>query len=106
MFTLVQPSSGSAVYPASMMGCAYCGRQATMKIVSYPEEVCFEHALEFWTGLLSYAREHSEPCVKDERVCACWACLERSASYRRGLAIAAAGPPPRDQERSLIRLAS
>lgn len=78
-----------------------------MKIVSYPEQVCFDHALEFWTGLLVYARDHSEPCVKHERVCTCGACQERSASYRRALAIAAAGPPPRERERSLsIRLAS
>jgi hypothetical protein len=77
-----------------------------MKIVSYPEEVCFDHALEFWTGLLVYARDRSEPCVKHERVCACWACQERGASYRRALAIQAAGPPPRDRVRSAIRLAS
>lgn len=77
-----------------------------MKIASYPDEVCLEHALEFWTGLLSYARDRAEPCVKHERVCTCWACQEMSAAYRRSLAIAAAGPPPRYQERSLIRLAS
>ena len=77
-----------------------------MKIVSTPQQVCFEHALEFWTGLLVYARERSEPCVKHERVCTCRSCQERSSSYRRALAIAAAGPPPRDQERSRIRLAS
>jgi hypothetical protein len=89
-----------------MMGCAYCGQPATTKIVSYPEQVCFEHALEFWTGLLVYARDRSEPCVKHERVCTCWACQDRIASYRRSLAIAAAGPPPRDRERPAIRLAS
>ena len=77
-----------------------------MKIVSYPEEVCFDHALEFWTGLLVYARDRSEPCVKLERVCACGVCQERGASYRRALAIAAAGPPPQEQLRSPIRLAS
>jgi hypothetical protein len=88
------------------MGCAYCEQPATMKIVSYPEQVCFDHALEFWTGLLVYAKDRSEPCVKDERVCACGVCQERSASYRRTLAIAAAGPPPQEQERSPIRLAS
>ena len=90
----------------AMMGCAYCGQPATMKIVSNPEQVCFEHALEFWTGLLVYARDRSEPCVKHDQVCTCSSCEERSASYRRALAIAAAGPPPRDQERSPIRLAS
>lgn len=77
-----------------------------MKIVSNPEQVCFEHALEFWTGLLVYARDRSEPCVKHERVCPCRSCKERGSSYRRALAIAAAGPPPRDHERLPIRLAS
>jgi len=77
-----------------------------MKIVSYPGEVCFDHALEFWTGLLVYARDRSEPCVKHERVCACGMCQERGAAYRRAMAIAAAGPPPQDQLRSRIRLAS
>jgi len=28
-----------------------------MKIVSIPEHVCFDHALEFWTGLLVYATD-------------------------------------------------
>ena len=28
-----------------------------MKIVSIPEQVCFEHALEFWTGLLLYTKD-------------------------------------------------
>jgi hypothetical protein len=40
-----------------------------MRIVSNPEHVCFDHALEFWTGLLVYAREHSDPRVKHERLC-------------------------------------
>ena len=77
-----------------------------MKIVATPDLVCFEHALEFWTGLLAYVRERSEPCLKQEGVCSCWSCREVSASYRRAIAIAAAGPPPRDQERLPIRLAS
>jgi hypothetical protein len=51
-----------------------------MKIVSNPELVCFEHALEFWTGLLVYARDGSDPSVKHQR--------------------------PRDHERFPIRLAS
>jgi hypothetical protein len=89
-----------------MLGCPYCGQQATMKIVSNPEQVCLEHALEFWTGLLVYARDRSEPCVKHEGVCTCWSCKEISASYRRAVAIAAAGPPPPDDERLPIRLAS
>jgi hypothetical protein len=37
-----------------------------MQIVSNPERVCLEHALEFWTGLLVYAKDHSDPCVSHE----------------------------------------
>ncbi len=77
-----------------------------MKIVSNPEDVCFEHALEFWTGLLVYARDHLDACVKHERLCTCPSCEELSASAWRALAIAAAGPSPGDHERFQIRLAS
>ena len=89
-----------------MVCCAYCGEPATLKIVANPEQVCLEHALEFWTGLLSYARDHSDPCVKHEGVCACLACEEASAAFLRSQAIAAAGPSPEDHERFRIRLAS
>ena len=77
-----------------------------MKILSNPDRVCFDHALEFWTGLLVYASDRSEPCVKDERVCGCRSCEELRASYLRALAIAAASPSPGDHERFPIRLAS
>jgi hypothetical protein len=86
---LVQLSSGSAVYPDRQMRCAYCGQEATMKIVSDPEQVCLEHALEFWTGLMVYARDRSDCCVKHERLCTCRSCEEFS-----------------DHERFPIRLAS
>jgi hypothetical protein len=89
-----------------MVCCAYCGEQATLKIVSNPEQVCLEHALEFWTALLDYVREHAEPCVKHDGPCACRSCEDLSASYQRARAIAAAGPAPKDQERFQIRLAS
>lgn len=90
----------------NVMVCAYCGQPATMKIVSNPEHVCFEHALEFWTGLLVYATDHSGPCVRHERLCTCRSCEESSASSRRAIAIAIAGPSPRDHERLPMRLAS
>ena len=89
-----------------MTYCAYCAQPATMRIVSNPEEVCLEHALEFWTGLLVYVRDRSAPCVKDERLCTCPACEESSASILRAIAIAAAGPSPREDESFSIRLAS
>ena len=75
-------------------------------IVSNPEQVCLQHALEFWTGLLAYARDRRDPCVKHEGLCTCPSCEESSASYLRAAAIAAAGPSPGKQERFQIRLAS
>jgi hypothetical protein len=99
-----------------MMCCAYCGQPATMRIASHPERVCLEHALEFWTGLLAYARGSSDPCVTHEPLCTCESCNKLSASYlrtvavataaeesrasfRRAMAIAAAGPSPGERER-------
>ena len=38
------------------MYCAYCGQRATLQIPSIPDDVCLEHAIEFWAGLLAYAR--------------------------------------------------
>ena len=77
-----------------------------MRIVSNPEQVCFEHAMEFWTGLILYARDAAHICVKQERLCTCQACEELSASYLRASAIAVAGPAPQDHEYVSIRLAS
>jgi hypothetical protein len=74
--------------------------------VSNPEEVCVEHALEFWTGLLLYARHPLEPCVKHEKLCGCRLCEELSASYRRTIAIARAGRSPVRAEHYPVRLAS
>ena len=75
-----------------------------MQIVSNPERVCLEHALEFWTGLLAYAQDHSDPCVRQERLCTCRLCAgaerDRSASHlgRRSV--------PIDEDHVQIRLAS
>jgi hypothetical protein len=77
-----------------------------MKIVSNPEQVCFEHALEFWKGLLVYAVDRSEPCVKHEQVCSCPRCEEQSAAYLRASALQVAIPSPPDHEEFAIRLAS
>jgi hypothetical protein len=102
---------------SEVVRCAYCEAEATMRIVSNPEQVCYQHAMEFWTGLLGYARDHSDPCVKDEPSCACWSCQELTASHLRdigiaesdeqanascirAIAIAAAGPPPTKYELS------
>jgi hypothetical protein len=62
-----------------------------MQIVSNPERVCLEHALEFWTGLLVYAKDHSDPREGSR------------APERRAIA---AGPSPRDEDHVQIALAS
>ena len=59
--------------------------------MSCPEKVCFEHALEFWTGLLAYARDRSQIS---------------KASHLRVAAIAFVGPSPGDHEKFSSRLAS
>jgi hypothetical protein len=89
-----------------MTSCAYCERPATTRILSNPEEVCVEHALEFWKGLLVCARRPLEPCVKHERQCGCRLCEELSASYQRTVAIALSGQSPGRGERFPVRLAS
>jgi hypothetical protein len=107
MFNLVQLSSPRADYSRPMaVCCAYCEGPATLKIVAIPEDVCLEHAVEFWSGLLDYVRAHSEPCVKHEELCTCRACEDLRESYVRARAIAAAGPAPVEDERFQIRLAS
>jgi hypothetical protein len=77
-----------------------------MRIVANPGQVCVEHALEFWTGLLVFARDRSDFCLKHEGSCSCGSCEELRAPVLRAIAISAAGPSPRDDERFSIRLAS
>ena len=89
-----------------MMSCSYCEQKATLRIVSSPEKVCLEHALEFWNGLLVYAKDHAGPCIREGGPCGCRLCEELSVSYVRARAIAAAGPSPADHAPFQIRLAS
>lgn len=77
-----------------------------MSIISSPNQVCFEHALEFWTGLLAYTRGRSGPCVKHEMPCTCPVCEELTASQLRAAAIARVGRSPGDHEDFPVRLAS
>ena len=67
---------------SAMVSCAYCERKATMKIVSNPEDVCAEHAVEFWTGLLVCANDHAGPCVREQEWCTCKSCVQLDAAYR------------------------
>ena len=76
-----------------------------MKIVSDPSQVCLEHAVEFWTGLLAFARDGSGSSVKQDLMHAL-SPEELSGSELRAFAIAAAGPSPRDHQPFPFRLAS
>jgi hypothetical protein len=42
-----------------------------MKIPSNPEHVCFEHGLEFWTGLLTCVKDGSHECPNREALHPC-----------------------------------
>jgi hypothetical protein len=89
-----------------MTNCSYCPRPATTTIIANPSRVCLQHALEFWTGLLGYARGRVEPCVKDERLCACPLCEATDAARVRAFAILSVGPSPGDHVDFQISLAS
>ena len=86
--------------------CAYCEQPATKSIPANPGQVCFDHALEFWTGLLAFVKERADQCEKEVRPCTCRACVALGAAYERANAIAAAGPPPRDTVVVQVRRAS
>ena len=86
--------------------CSYCKRPATDTIVATPHQVCLDHAVEFWTGLLDYTRGRSGPCVKEQTLCACAACEALAASQMRAFAIRSVGLSPGDHEDFPMRLAS
>lgn len=76
------------------MNCVYCGRQATDRIPALQSEVCREHAIEFWTGLMAYAKEardHSER-EEQEEPCHCWTCNQLSAPKAPSITADAVGP--------------
>jgi hypothetical protein len=92
-----------------MTRCAYCEQQATTTIVANPEQVCFEHALEFWRGLLIYAGDRREDgcCVKQERLCSCPSCKELAAEFHvRGIATTPGRPFDDGARTPRFRLAS
>jgi len=86
--------------------CAYCRKPATVKILSSPDAVCVDHAVEFWSGLLVFAHDRAGPCTRDEQVCSCRLCQEMSEASLRALAIAAAGAASPEHARFEMRLAS
>ena len=77
-----------------------------MKILSVPDQVCLEHGLEFWTGLLGYAAGPASACVKHERLCSCPACEALTISERKAVAVTSAGESPKDHESFALALAS
>jgi hypothetical protein len=60
VFENVQSRPSSAGYCAGIMPCAYCAQPTVLRIPSVPDEVCLAHAIEFWTGLVAYAKDRLE----------------------------------------------
>jgi hypothetical protein len=74
--------------------CAYCGQRATVHIPSNPEHVCRTHAVEFWTGLMAYVKDRTDPCETPDTPCTCESCNQLSAVSARLTAVAAGGAAP------------
>jgi hypothetical protein len=66
-----------------LMQCAYCSHAALTQIPSIPHDVCGTHAIEFWSGLVAFARNRAESIESHEPLCLCWACNQLSASRMR-----------------------
>jgi hypothetical protein len=106
MCRLAQAPLAGPAKLACMTKCSYCERPATTSIIANPHRVCLEHATEFWTGLLAYTRGRSEPCVKEQTLCACPACADTAAARIRSFAINSVGPSPGDHVDFQIAIAS
>ena len=76
-----------------MAYCSYCDERAVVEIPAIPSSVCLEHAVEFWTGLLIYARERSEHAEPLKTHAACAICTELSAARTRTMAAVDAPRP-------------
>jgi len=83
-----------------MTYCSYCDECAVSQIPAHPAQVCLQHAVEFWTGLLTYAREqHSEPSETSASHATCAVCMELTAARNRMMAATdAAGHPAQPPE--------
>jgi hypothetical protein len=68
-------------------------------IPSNPEHVCRTHAVEFWTGLMAYVKDRSDPGETQDTPCTCEACNQLSAVSARLTAVAAGGAAPQGAER-------
>jgi hypothetical protein len=45
------------------MLCGYCTNEATLRIPAIPDDVCQTHAVNFWQGLLTYAKANPPEAV-------------------------------------------
>jgi hypothetical protein len=63
------------------MNCAYCRQQAMVEIPAVPSWVCLTHALEFWSGLLTYAKDQATLTREQfvEIPCVCGLCTDIAA---------------------------
>jgi hypothetical protein len=61
----------------TMTNCAYCGEHATVAIPAIPSRVCITHALEFWTGLLTYVKDQTKLTEQHETSCICGMCDDK-----------------------------
>jgi hypothetical protein len=69
--------------------------------------VCCVHAAEFWTSLLAFVKERSEPEQGVKTTCDCRSCNELSASnHARALAAAVSGWTPEIVENITMSRAS
>jgi hypothetical protein len=91
-----------------MAYCSYCDERAVIDIPAIPSPVCLEHAVEFWTGVLAYAREHSEHAEPRNTHATCAICKELTAARARTMdaADAAAPAPSQPAAPPPLRLAS
>jgi hypothetical protein len=91
-----------------MAYCSYCDERAVVDIPAIPSPVCLEHAVEFWTGVLAYARQHAEHAEPMKTHATCAICKELSAARARtiGAAVAAVPTPPQPAAPRALRLAS
>jgi hypothetical protein len=60
------------------MRCGHCGGLARVRIPAVPEEVCLDHAIEFWTGLLEYVKERTYTREQIDTSCPGVPCAEQS----------------------------
>jgi hypothetical protein len=64
-----------------MTNCAYCGEYASVAIPAIPGQVCMTHALEFWTGLLTYVKDQAKRAEQHGTSCVCGMCNNAAAQH-------------------------